>query len=584
MFSSLLNKIDFARKIIINFFFILIILSIIIGLFIFPFINDNNLDIKGSILTINTNDISEKAVSYLNSDNNLNTYQVIEAIDIASFDDDVKLLFLDLSFLNISPATAYEVGNAIKHFREKEKRVIVYGDFLNQSQYLLASFGDEIIINPLGMVYLEGFKKYQIYLKDFLENNKINVNTFVAGDYKSAIEIFSNSGMSELDKQQSKSFLSDLWKNWVIEITKNRESLSIDINYFINSFNIIDPNLSAAEKAKKYGFVDKILNKVELRNYLLSLDEVEENIFSGSPKFLNLDTYYENKKIISQEDERIVVLNAYGEIVDGSFQENQIASRFFSKQINKISKDKSIKGVLLRVNSPGGSGFASEVIRQEILNLKSTGIPIIVSISDIAASGGYWISANVTEIWANPLSITGSIGVFAILPSFEETLSKYGINYDGVSTSNFNPSVVSNPSDNLKIFIQSYVDRAYSDFISLVSDGRNLNKDKVKEIANGKVWTGSQALKNGLIDNIGTQKEAISRLKEIIGNDNLKVELIDFEQNLFDFLRSAFLNFKVNFKFFSNTYNLKDIVFEDLSLNANRLIDLRLDCIKCSIK
>ena len=296
MFTKILDRLDFLRRIIINFFFIIFLTIFLIGLFIFPFFSDDNVDVKGHILSLKTNDISDKNSSYLNPQSNLTIYEVVKAFEIASEDNDVEIIFIDISYLNISSVSAYEVGKSINLLKEKGKKVIAYGDFLTQSQYLLASYANEIILNPFGMVYLEGFKKYQIYLKEFLINNKINVNTFVAGDYKSATEIFTNSEMSLEDKQQSKVFLTDLWNNWLLEINKNRKNLNIDINYFINNFNDLDKNLTAAEKAKKYGLVDKILNRVELRNYFLDLNSLDQNNESSDPRILRLESYFQSKK------------------------------------------------------------------------------------------------------------------------------------------------------------------------------------------------------------------------------------------------------------------------------------------------
>ena len=584
MFTRILERIDFLRKLIINSFFLIFIIALIIGLFIFPFINNNKADIKGSILSLSTKDISDRSSSYFDSEENLTVYEIANAFEYASYDDDVEIVFLDLSYISISSASAFEVGKSIQLLRKNGKKVIAYGDFLTQSQYLLASYADEVILNPFGMVFLEGFKKYQIYLKDFLDNNNIVVNTFVAGDYKSATEIFSESKMSDQDKQQSKIFLNDLWKNWLKEVANNRLSLDVDINFFINNFNELDPSLSAAEKAKKYGLVDKILTRIELRKYFYEIENKDENNVVKETRTVSLKSYYDEKKESNFSKDKIIVLNAYGEIIDGSFQDNQISSEFFSKKLNEISKDPSVKGLLLRINSPGGSGFASEVIRQELLNLKNSGIPIVVSISDIAASGGYWISANADEIWATPLSVTGSIGVFALLPSIEDALSKFGFNYDGLSTTDFNPSIVSSPNENLKSFIQNYVDRAYSDFINLVSEGRDLNIDSVNEISNGKIWTGTQALENGLIDNIGTQSEAIERLKEIIGYEEIDVEYLNFKQSFFDFLGNNFLNFRTLNKFFKNDLNIQNYIFNDFNLMEKEIINLRFDCLNCLIK
>ena len=584
MFTKILERIDFIRRIIINSFFLLVVTVIIIGLFIFPFINNNEGEVKGRILSLKTNDISDRSSSYFDSEENLTVYEIVDAFEYASDDIDVELVFLDLSYVSVSSASAFEIGKSIQLLRANGKRVIAYGDFLTQSQYLLASYADEIILNPFGMVFLEGFKKYQIYLKDFLDNNNIVVNTFVAGEYKSATEIFSESKMSDQDRLQSKIFLSNLWENWLKEITNNRLSLNIDINFFINNYNEIDPDLSAAEKAKKYGLIDKILTRIELRNYFSELGKGDKNSKLQDPKTVSLKSYYDQKKESNYSNDKIVVLNAYGEIIDGSFQENQISSQFFSKKINEISKDPSVKGLLLRVNSPGGSGFASEVIRQELLNLKKNGLPIIVSISDIAASGGYWISANADEIWATPLSVTGSIGVFALLPSIENALSKYGFEYDGLSTTEFNPSILSNPDENLKGFIQNYVDRAYLDFINLVSEGRDLDINSVNEISNGKIWTGTQALKNGLIDKIGSQSDAIERLKEIIGSEDIDVEYLKFKKSFLDIIGNNFLNLSLLNDFFLKDLNFKNYIFKEFDLLEKEIINLRMDCLNCFIK
>ena len=326
MFTKILDRIDFLRRLIINSFFLIFIIALIIGLFIFPFINNNKVDINGSILSLSTNDISDRSSSYFDSEESLTVYEIVNAFEYASYDDDVEIVFLDLSYLSISSVSAYEVGKSIQLLKENGKKVIAYGDFLSQSQYLLASYADEIILNPFGMVFLEGFKKYQIYLKDFLDNNNIVVNTFVAGDYKSATEIFSESRMSEQDKQQSKIFLNDLWRNWLKEVSNNRSSLDVDINFFINNFNELDPSLSAAEKAKKYGLVDKILSRIELRKYFYKLENNDENSDDKEPRTVSLKSYYDGKKESNFSTDKIVVLNAYGEIIDGSFQDNQISS------------------------------------------------------------------------------------------------------------------------------------------------------------------------------------------------------------------------------------------------------------------
>jgi protease-4 len=343
--------------------------------------------------------------------------------------------------------------------------------------------------------------------------------------------------------------------------------------------------MSSAEISMKYGFVDKILNRVELRDYLLTQDGIELDKNTNSPRFTYIQDYFEITQKQENHPSSLAIINATGEIFDGSYKENQISSEDLSKLIRSVSKDSSIKGLLLRINSPGGSGFASEIIRQELLNLKSKGIPIIVSMADIAASGGYWIAADADEIWASPLTLTGSIGVFAVLPSIEKALNQYGVNYDGVSTTNFNPSVVSSPSESVNKFMQNFVDKAYDDFINLVSEGRNLDKEKVEKIAKGRVWTGSEAKENGLIDNLGTQSDALKRLSELANINHYRVKQLGIEKSFFEIIKNNIfsysnisLNVPVNLE-----SGIQNIISNSKILNG-RYIDLKLNCVDCLIQ
>jgi protease-4 len=589
MFNKIINSLDFARKIFVNLIFLFFLFTIFLGLIIFPFFNDARLNVKGSILSIYSSEINEtKDQGFFDSNDNLSVSEIIQSIDHASLNDEVTMLFIDLSYLSISNVSSLEIGMALDSFKGNGKKIIAYSDFLDQNQYLLASYADEIILNPLGVVYLEGFKKYNIYLKDALERFNLEINTYVAGEFKSATEIFTRSNMSDEDKTQSISYLNSLWNNWQLVVKKNRkEKLLVDINNYINNFSALDVNkkMSSAEISMKYGFVDKILNRVELRDYLLTQDGIELDKNTNSPRFTYIQDYFEITQKQEDHPSSLAIINATGEIFDGSYKENQISSEDLSKLIRSVSKDSSINGLLLRINSPGGSGFASEIIRQELLNLKSKGIPIIVSMADIAASGGYWIAADADEIWASPLTLTGSIGVFAVLPSIEKALNQYGVNYDGVSTTNFNPSVVSSPSESVNKFMQNFVDKAYDDFINLVSEGRNLDKEKVEKIAKGRVWTGSEAKENGLIDNLGTQSDALKRLSELANINHYRVKQLGIEKSFFEIIKNNIfsysnisLNVPVNLE-----SGIQNIILNSKILNG-RYIDLKLNCVDCLIQ
>ena len=335
----------------------------------------------------------------------------------------------------------------------------------------------------------------------------------------------------------------------------------------------------------KYGLIDKVLNKVQLREYLLSIEGIEMDYKSNSAKFTDIDDYYSLIDSDESFPSSIAVINATGEIFNGSYQENQISSINISQLIRDIKKDSSIKGLLLRINSPGGSGFASETIRQELLKLKSTGIPIIASMSDVAASGGYWIAADANEIWASPLSLTGSIGVFAILPSIESALNKYGVNYDGISTNNFNPSLISLPNDNLNNFMQTYVDNAYNEFIEVVSNGRNLSQYQVREIAKGRVWTGNEAKKIGLVNELGTQSEAIEKLAELAELENYNIKYLSTEESFFEILKSNIFNSFLNVFNRLNLFNTNiPNIIKSSNILDKKIINLQMNCMDCLIQ
>jgi protease-4 len=527
MFTNILNKIDFFRKILINTFFLIFLLGIFLFLLITPFLGES-INKKESILFLDASSQESINSSLLSKNSGLNNFEIVNVIEIAEKDDEIETILIDISLMNLSATDANEIGESLNSFRSSGKKVITYGDFYFQNQYLLASYSDEIILNPFGLVYLEGYKNYRFYLKEALNKLNININTFVAGDYKSASEIFTNESMSENSKSESMRFLSALWNEWIKNVSSNREKeISIKIQDYIDNIGtLIDSsNKKGSNLALDLGLVDKIMNRKDMENYL-------SNLNNNRDYFLTFSKYHE----ISNKNEsknKLAIIDAKGEIVDGDVFDNNLSSGHFSRLIKKVKKG-NYQGLLIRLNTPGGSGFASEIIRQEIIQLKDLKIPIIVSMADIAASGGYWISADVDEIWASPFTLTGSIGVWTALPDFDESLEDFGINYDGVSTTKFNPSLITGPDDNSKLLIQSVVNSAYEYFLEVVSNGRNLDKDFTKTISEGKIWTSIEAKENGLIDEIGSQRNSLDRLAQLAKLNDYNVDLIEEEISFLD--------------------------------------------------
>tara|TARA_A100001015_G_scaffold105409_1_gene116948 strand:+ start:5609 stop:7345 length:1737 start_codon:yes stop_codon:yes gene_type:complete len=527
MFTNILNKIDFFRKILINTFFLIFLLGIFLFLLITPFLGES-INKKDSILFLDASSQESINSSFLSKNSGLNNFEIVNVIEIAEKDDEIETILIDISLMNLSATDANEIGESLNSFRSSGKKVITYGDFYFQNQYLLASYSDEIILNPFGLVYLEGYKNYRFYLKEALNKLNINVNTFVAGDYKSASEIFTNDSMSENSRSESMRFLSALWNEWIKSVSSNREKeISIKIQDYIDNIGTLinSSNKKGSNLALDLGLVDKIMNRKDMENYL-------SNLNNNRDYFLTFSKYHEISKK-NESKNKLAIIDAKGEIVDGDVFDNNLSSGHFSRLIKKVKKG-NYKGLLIRLNTPGGSGFASEIIRQEIIQLKDLKIPIIVSMADIAASGGYWISADVDEIWASPFSLTGSIGVWTALPDFDESLEDFGINYDGVSTTKFNPSLITGPDDNSKLLIQSVVNSAYEYFLEVVSNGRNLDKDYTKTISEGKIWTSIEAKENGLIDEIGSQRNSLDRLAQLAKLNDYNVDLIEEEISFLD--------------------------------------------------
>lgn len=572
MFTNILNKIDFFRKILINTFFIIFLLGIFLFLLITPFLGDST-DKKKSILFLDASSQMSNNSSFFSKSYGLSNYEIVNAIEIAEKDNEIETILIDVSLMNLSATDASEIGESLVSFRSTGKKVITYGDFYFQNQYLLASYSDEIILNPFGLVYLEGYKNYRFYLKEALNKINININTFVAGDYKSASEIFTNESMSEDSKSESKRFLSALWNEWLINVSSNRET-KISIQDYIDNIGslITSSNKKGSNLALDLGLVDKIMNRIEMEDYLTNLDKNRDY-------FLKISKYHEiSKKNLSQN--KLAMIDAKGEIVDGDVTDNNLSSGHFSRLLKKV-KDGNYQGLLIRLNTPGGSGFASEIIRQELIQLKDLEIPIIVSMADIAASGGYWISANVDEIWASPFTLTGSIGVWTALPDFDESLKDIGINYDGVSTTQFNPSLITGPDENSKLLIQSVVDSAYEYFLEVVSKGRNLDKDFTKTISEGKIWTSKEAKENGLIDEIGSQRNSLDHLAQLAKLEDYDVELIEEEITFLEQINLYVSNFFP--KIFNNLFNqnLTGPISTIFSDEKNIPFDINLICLEC---
>jgi protease-4 len=417
------------------------------------------------------------------------------------------------------------IGAALKDFRKRGKKVIAAEDFFTQKKYFLASYADTIILNPMGAVELHGFGVYRLYFKDFLDKLHIKVHVFRVGQYKSAVEPFMDNAMSADAKEQNGKWLDALWNNFTATICRNRSLKPDAVDNYIN--NVVQ-NLSAAGGdtgllAKKYGLVDKLMTREELRDYLAKLTGpapgTDFRQVSYKDYLKTISPSYEGGK---DSENQIGIIVAEGTILNGNQPIGAIGGDSLARLIHNAQTNDKIKAVVLRVNSGGGSVFASEIIRQALLSLKKNGKPYVVSMGSVAASGAYWISADANEIFATPTTITGSIGIFGAIPTFDEALDKLGVHSDGTGTTSLAAGMdLTRPfSPILAKVMKLSIDRGYQKFETIVEKGRKLTPAALEAIGGGRVFDGKKAQEIGLVDKMGTLKDAIAAAAKIAGLKN----------------------------------------------------------------
>ena len=446
---------------------------------------------------------------------------LLEVLESAAIDERVQNVLLNLDNMDeTGQAVLYDVGVALQKIKDADKTIIAVGDYYSRSGYYLASFSDEIIMNNDGLVGLDGFGRSRLFFKSFLDKIKIDFNVFRVGTYKSAVEPYLDNKMSKEAKEANLAYLNVLWDSYKDEVSRNRKMTSDEIQYLVDNADkvLTDKSGSTSEAFLDYGLVDKLLPRTKTRSYLRELfgESEDKKSFARISGFEYLQLIRSEKKDLGGKD-KIAVIVAKGTIVDGVQPPGTIGGDSTSRLIREAYEDENVKAIVLRVDSGGGGVFASEQIRQELLEAKEKGLKVIASMGNVAASGGYWISANADEIWASHNTITGSIGIFGLLPTFNRALNEIGINSDGVKTSKIDLSgdVTQPLSEGLSNIIQSEIEYGYKRFIGLVSEARNIPIDQVDQIAQGRVWAGTSAKELGLVDKIGNLKMAIKRAAEL---------------------------------------------------------------------
>ncbi len=442
-------------------------------------------------------------------------WDLTESIRAAASDKRIQVLALDLDKLEeaTQPSLA-ELAASIREFRATGKKVIAYGSELTQERYYLAAQADEVYLDPMGFVLVQGYDRYRTYLKDALDKLGVDINVFRVGAFKSAVETYTRTSMSPEDREESRVYLTALWNTYQDEVTRARKLAPDALSKYVDTFMQTVPaaNGDAAKVALAQNLVTGLKSGIEVEKRLTELVGANDDgdSFSQVSTTDYLRVVHSDKKLILGK-QKVGVIVAAGEILDGDQPPGTIGGDSMARLIRDAREDKDVKAVVLRVDSPGGSVFASEEIYRELVALKAAGKPLVVSMGGYAASGGYYIAAPADEIWANPATITGSIGIFAIIPTVDKTLAKVGVSVDGVGTTALSGQArLDRPlSDGAKAVIQSVTTHGYDEFLARVSAGRGKSVAEVNTIAQGRVWAGTDAKRAGLVDQLGLFNDAV---------------------------------------------------------------------------
>lgn len=478
---------------------------------------------------------------------------IVDALDYASEDDRIGAVHIELSALGAAGLPKLQrIARAIEDFRESGKPVIASADFMTQQGYFIAAHADEVYLHPQGGVLLQGYGRFRSYFSDAIEKLKLDWNIFKVGTYKSAVEPFERMDMSEADRQASLNLIDQLWGTYLEDVADARALSVAGMEEYTDKYTdvVAAAEGDLAQAAKDYNLVDELLTRTQLRELLIGYvgtDEDSEVNYSS----IGMGEYLAHEDMLNGEqpgEENIGIIIASGVIQSGTQPPGTIGADSTASLLRRARDDESVKAVVLRVDSPGGSAFASDVIANEIAALQEAGKPVVVSMSSVAASGGYWISAGADRIFASPMTITGSIGIFGMLPTYQRAAAYLGIANDGVGSTPLSGQLRPDRelTDDTKRLVQLVIEEGYDDFIGRVATYRGMDKDEVDVVGQGRVWTGTDALGHGLVDELGGLDDAIGFAAELVdlpegeyGRKPITTELSPTEQMIVDMLGTA---------------------------------------------
>lgn len=518
---------NFIRELVLNIFFIIVILACV-GIWL-QMKSDTKEPVRGALLldisgvVVDKPSVSDKlgviGRQLLGSNSNRlqenSLFDIVDAIRQAKDDSNITGIVLDLKdFAGADQPAMQYIGKALREFRDSGKPVYARGDYYNQSQYYLASFANKIWLSPQGGVDLRGFATNTLYYKSLLEKLKVSTYVFRVGTYKSAVEPYLRDNMSPAAREADSLWIGELWQNFITTIAANRQITSQQAfpGAQLMLDNLKKLNGDTAQYALDNKLVDELAPNAQIDQAL-----IKQFGWNKENKDFSATSIYDYPlKPASSAGGGIAVIFVNGAIMDGPETTGQVGGDTTAKQIRDARLDPSVKAIILRVNSPGGSVSASELIRGELLAAREAGKPIVVSMGGMAASGGYWVSTPANYIIANPSTLTGSIGIFGVINTVQDTLASVGVYTDGVATSPLaDLAVTKSLSPEVQQMIQLSIEHGYQRFISIVAESRDMNLQQVDAIAQGHVWTGEDAKAKGLVDALGDFDDAVTKAAEL---------------------------------------------------------------------
>jgi len=550
IFGFLWRLLDGTRRVFFNLLFLLFIVVLVIMIVGGGRrIEDKTvlvLDLKGSLVEQQTGNVRQTVMSQLegaDAKEDVQLRDVLQVLDAAAKDPKISSVVLLMDeFQGAGLPMLREVADAIDRFKASGKHVTAWGSNYTQRQYFVAVHADELLLHPMGAVELEGFGGHRSYYRDALDKLGITVNLMRVGTYKSFAEPFIANEPSPAALEAETYLYSGMWKNYTDSVEKARKLPAGSIMKAIDNLPqlMTEAHGDMAQLALNGKFVDRLATRDELRDTMLTRGVKDEKIHSF--RQISYDDYLAKQRPQFVGDAVAVVI-ASGEISDGVAGPGSVGGLSTANLIRIAREDEHVKAIVLRVDSPGGSAFGAELIRRELEVTRKAGKPVIVSMGDVAASGGYWISMAADEVIADPATVTGSIGVFAILPTADKAMEKIGVHSGGVTTTwlrdSYNPLRPLDPR--FRDVIQASIDHIYADFTTKVAAARNTTPEKIDAVAQGRVWTGDQAKERGLIDTVGSFRDALkSAAKRAKLGDDYRVTYVERELSGFDKLVHLF--------------------------------------------